>query len=257
MTSQLRKRSSLHYTLRLRHKSEGFPVDERTVQRLNAINRQFYATVADDFDATRGQAWQGWERLLPLLNPPLSVLDVGCGNGRFGLFLARHFGANIRYHGVDNNAALLERARIALAGMDARLEERDIVEQPPDSGSYDLVTLFGVLHHVPGAARRLTLMRALAERVTDGGSLVFTCWRFYEFARFRERIVPFPEDLRVESGDYLLDWRRGLTALRYCHYVNDDELEQLIAVTGLQPILQYRADGQSGDLNLYVVLKRI
>lgn len=98
-------------------------------------------------------------------------------------------------------------------------------------------------------------MKTLAERLTPDGLLVFTCWRFYEYPRFRERIVPMPDDLKVESGDYLLDWRRGSTALRYCHYVDDDELQQLIDASDLRPILQYRADGHGDDMNLYVVLK--
>src|SRR5437773_46351 len=69
------------------------PVDQVTIQRLNEINRAFYNRVAQDFDETRQQAWPGWDTLLSYLNAPLnaplSVLDVGCGNGRFGLFLAQ------------------------------------------------------------------------------------------------------------------------------------------------------------------------
>ncbi|MBK8029290.1 MAG: class I SAM-dependent methyltransferase [Chloroflexi bacterium] len=239
-------------------------MDEVTVRRLNAINRQFYVTVADDFDATRGQAWVGWEKLIEHLQPhpptpspggegEISVLDVGCGNGRFGVFLRDKLGA-IRYHGMDNSAALLDKARASLP--DAILEERDIVEHPPDAGAYDLVVLFGVLHHLPGADRRLAFMRTLAERVAPGGWLVFTAWRFYEYPRFRDRVVPWEADLQVEAHDYLLDWRRGERALRYCHYVDDAEAERLITATGLERVAQYRADGFTGDVNLYVVLKK-
>jgi tRNA (uracil-5-)-methyltransferase TRM9 len=230
-------------------------MDEHTIRRLNAINREFYATVADEFDASRGHAWKGWERLLPLLQPPLSVLDVGCGNGRFGVFLMERLGQRIRYHGIDSNPALLEHARQSLTLVDTQLEESDIVEQPPDTGSYDLVTLFGVLHHIPGAHQRQALLKTLAERVALGSLLVFTCWRFYEYPRFRERIAPMPPDLKVEQGDYLLDWRRGANALRYCHYVDDAELAQLISATNLSLLTQYRADGQTDDLNLYIILK--
>ncbi len=259
-------------------------MDDATVRRLNAINRQFYATVADDFDATRGQAWVGWEKLIEYLRPHpqtpfspgegangqvplsplpefgegsgvglLSVLDVGCGNGRFGVFLREKLGA-IRYHGMDNSAALLDKARVSLP--DATLEERDIVEHPPDEGSYDLVVLFGVLHHLPGADRRLAFLRTLAERVAPGGLLVCTAWRFYEYPRFRDRLVPWDADLQIEAHDYLLDWRRGERALRYCHYVDDAEAERLIAATGLERVAQYRADGFTGDVNLYVVLRK-
>ncbi|MFN8371539.1 MAG: class I SAM-dependent methyltransferase [Anaerolineae bacterium] len=231
-----------------------------TIARLNAINREFYRVTADEFDATRGQAWLGWERLLPLLtsdkrdpNVPLSVLDVGCGNGRFGVFLREH-GLNSRYHGMDNSPALLDKARAALPS--AALELRDIVDNPPHTGTYDLVVLFGVLHHIPGSVERQAFMRVLAQRVGAGGMLAFACWRFYEYERFRARVVPWSADLSVEAHDYLLDWRRGARALRYCHYVDDAEHHALVAATGLREVQRYRADGEDGQANQYSVLRR-
>ena len=251
-------------------------MDEATIQRLLAINRDFYRVTAEDFDQTRGRPWPGWDRVWDCLRQAagrasaaqplaLAVLDVGCGNGRFGVFLAQHMGdvgARLRYHGLDTEEALLERAREALgsspAVVELRLERRDVIQSPPASGQYDLVALFGLIHHVPGRQTRQRLMRALGERVAPGGLLAFACWRFYEYGRFRERIVPWPEDLagRVEAGDYLLDWRRGVPALRYCHYVDDDEQAQLVAATGLTEVAAYRADGRSGDANRYSILRR-
>ncbi len=237
-------------------------MDDATIRYLNDLNRRFYETVAADFDATRQTAWQGWARVFEAVGAgfkpaptQLSVLDVGCGNGRFGVFLAERLGkARLRYVGIDNNAALLDRARAALAGIDAQFERRDILTQPPDEalGSFDLVALFGVLHHVPGADRRRTLLRALADRVAPGGLLVFTEWRFYDEPRFRERIIPWEAEVQVEPGDYLLDWRRGETILRYCHHVDDAEHAQLIAATGLATVAAYRADAA----NLYAILQR-
>ncbi len=232
-------------------------MDEATIRRLNQINRAFYQITADSFDQARQQPWPGWEMLLDYLKPPLSVLDVGCGNGRFGLFLAERLGPGIHYHGVDSSPALLERAREQLVDTlpDFQLEERDIVEHPPGDGQYDLVALFGVLHHVPGFERRLALMRALAARLTPGGLLAFACWRFYEYERFRRRILPWPPDLEAEPNDFLLDWQRGEPAVRYCHYVNDAEHAALVTATGLTEIATYRADGETGDANRYSVLR--
>ncbi len=231
-------------------------MDKETIARLNALNRAFYQITAPDFDQTRTAPWPGWETLLPLLSTPLSVLDVACGNGRFGVFLFERLGTNVTYHGVDSNPQLLSFAQTALSGYAARLEQRDILSEPLPAGSYDLVVLFGMLHHIPGRDNRQEFMRALAVRVSPGGLLVFTAWCFYEYERFRQRIVPFPPDLRVEPGDYLLDWRRGTRALRYCHYVDDQEHAALIQVTGLREVLTYRADGHSGDVNRYSILKR-
>jgi tRNA (uracil-5-)-methyltransferase TRM9 len=239
-------------------------MNEATIQQLNAINRVFYRITADEFDQTRGTPWPGWETLLDYLpngDGPLSVLDIGCGNGRFGVFLAERLGREIVYHGVDSNPTLLEHARRSLGDhldIRASLEERDIVEQPPQAGQYDLVTAFGLLHHVPGYAQRQEFMRWLAGRVAPGGRLTFACWRFYEYERFRDRIAPWPDDLAglVEKHDYLLDWRRGEVAWRYCHYVDDEEHAGLIAATGLAEIATYSADGFDGAANRYSVLAR-
>jgi SAM-dependent methyltransferase len=239
-------------------------MDQTVVNRLNQINRDFYRLTVQDFDESRGRPWPGWLRLLPhLAGSPLRVLDVGCGNGRFGRFLAHNLAGDIHYHGLDHTPALLDAARAAFAQMnilpDAILEERDIVERPPETGRYDLVALFGVLHHVPGHTGRCALLRTLTDRVAPGGLLVFTCWCFYEYERFRERIVAWPADLITEPGDYLLDWRRGHaanTALRYCHYVDEAEHATLNAATGLQLIETFRADGHTDDINAYSLLRQ-
>ncbi len=212
-------------------------MDSKTIDRLNQINQAFYRTTANEFDQTRGRPWPGWVEMLPYLsglqpstgaaNSPFSVLDAGCGNGRLGLFLMENIpsGSMLHYHGMDTDITLLSRAEEALAAAGNpplahySLESRDIIARPPDSGQYDLVALFGVMHHSPGLTQRQAFMKTLASRVTPGGLLVFACWRFYEYERFRARIVPWPQDLlpQVEAGDHLLDWRRGERALRYCH----------------------------------------
>jgi hypothetical protein len=124
--------------------------------------------------------------------------------------------------------------------------------------------LFGVLHHIPGGERRRNLLRTLAQCVAPGGLLAFTCWRFYEYPRFRERIVPWQDELAlaVEPHDYLLDWRQGNTddtnnaPLRYCHYIDNAEHAQLVDATGLVEIDTYRADGFTGDVNCYSLLQK-
>ncbi|MCY3917463.1 MAG: class I SAM-dependent methyltransferase [Chloroflexi bacterium] len=235
-------------------------MDPSTLKRLNQINRDFYRATAAEFDATRQSAWQGWERLLNTIQLPIeSALDLGCGNGRLARFLAARQRQPFRYVGIDSNADLLTRARqqlSALSQVSFQLIQRDLVLNDPPRELAQLTALFGLIHHVPGFARRRALLKAAADCLLPGGCLVFACWRFYEYERFRQRIIPWPEDIAVERHDYLLDWRRGETALRYCHYVDDEEHGQLIAATGLSAIADYRADGAEGDLNRYTLLQK-
>ena len=229
-------------------------MDAETQRRLNRINRDFYRRTAADFDATRQQAWPGWERMLAAIDTPVeSALDIGCGNGRLARFLAGRQAEGFRYIGVDSNAQLLTYARCQAPRVKLELIEQDVILGMLPARSAQLVALFGLLHHVPGAERRRELLRAAAACVEPGGWLALATWRFYERERFRKRIVPWPDDFAVERHDYLLDWRRGERALRYCHYIDDEEHAQLIEAAGLPVIDDYRADG---GLNRYTLLRR-
>lgn len=229
-------------------------MDEQTRRRLNQINRDFYRQAAVEFDATRQRAWPGWERMLDAVVLPLqSVLDIGCGNGRLARYLAGRQAQGFTYIGVDNSPKLLAFARCQDPRVKLELLERDVILGALPARSAQLVALFGLLHHVPGADRRRQLLREAARSVLPGGVLALAAWRFYEQERFRRRIAPWPPDIAVEKHDYLLDWRRGERALRYCHYIDDEEHAQLVGAAGLTVIDDYRADG---GLNRYTVMRR-
>src|SRR4051794_11437556 len=89
-------------------------MDKETQQQLLALNRQFYATVAEPFDATRLAPSEGKSELvrrLPLeqFDSPM-LADIGCGNGRLAWLLEGR-GIDLDYWGVDGNAQLLALAQ--------------------------------------------------------------------------------------------------------------------------------------------------
>lgn len=148
------------------------------------------------------------------------------------------------YTGVDSSAFLLARAADALHGEGITLHTADLLSYIPQT-EYDLVVLFGVLHHIPGFAQRRALLERAAGALAVGGVLALAVWAFYEQERFRQRIIPWdslPEypQLALEPHDYLLDWRSGAPALRYCHYVDRAEMAQLLA--GWHTLAIYDAD---------------
>ncbi len=250
---------------------------ERSLQSaLRAVNRRFYDRFASEFDTTRGRPWPGWKRIADRVgrrdNVP-AVLDVGCGNGRFGTFLAGRLTGGLSYLGVDGCGALLRAAAEQLGGVleAPELRRLDLLEADLDRAlgdrRFDLVALFGVLHHVPGSDARHRLLRRLGRRLVPAGVLAASIWRFERAPRFTRKIVPWETYNRhrtrrglealdldaLEAGDTLLSWGGDTGHPRYCHFPDDAEIESLIAAPRRQLAESFCADGPSGHDNLYLV----
>lgn len=233
--------------------------------RLRALNRAFYDEHAESFSSTRGAPWAGWLRAVP--EPPVSALDVGCGNGRFLRYLlALDDGDRLaRYVGTDTSLPLLSAAsRLAPSGGTACFVLHDL-DRGVDSlfsARFDLIVAFGVLHHIPGEDRRAAFLNAAARVLSPTGRLVVTCWQFGDDARFADRCEDWstigidPRD--VERGDSLLRWgdSGSPSAVRYCHFTSPGEIERLADAADLTLKRTFHADGKSGRLNLYAELGR-
>lgn len=99
---------------------------------------------------------------------PGRALDLGSGDGRNAVWLARH---GWRVTAVDFSQVALDRGRerAASGGVDVAWELADLLEWSPGSRGYDLVTLFFI--HLPAGERREVYARAAAA-VAPGGTLL-------------------------------------------------------------------------------------
>ena len=237
-------------------------MNESTRQALLNLNRRFYDEGADRFSATRTHPWAGWKELLPALvdqKPWESCLDVGCGNGRFARFLEKAALLPQHYLGLDGSSALLDVARGALPtstctflelGFDAL--PRELPHQP-----FDLIALFGVLHHLPGRGARQSWLEDLARRVAPGGLLAFSIWRLDLFPdRFEKLRLPVPPEFGLEDGDALLSFDGRQDLPRYCHFPTEGEIADFCRLPGFHELHRWRADGPSAADNLYVLMRK-
>lgn len=211
-----------------------------------------------------------------------SILDLGCGNGRFARFLSDDLGLPFDYLGVDSNLGLLVEAKHGLgvrASVRQCFAQLDLVLDglqalAPENRSALIVAL-GLMHHVPSLERRMHLVRELASRMAPGGFLALSFWQFGGLQRFLGRQVSWqdynrwsgdPIDLvELEEGDMLLAWgpeesasgpaARMTSCTRYCHFTNPLEAAQLIAGLGCEVVESFHSDGETGGLNLYFLLR--
>ena len=62
----------------------------------------------------------------------------------------------------------------------------------------------------------------------------------------------------LEAGDHLLGWQRVPGVYRYCHSFSEAELDSLpVELSDLAELEErFEADGRTGNLNTYVILRR-
>jgi tRNA (uracil-5-)-methyltransferase TRM9 len=235
----------------------------QTAARLLSLNKQFYQTFGYEFSSTRQRLQPGVMKVLDRLNGRESILDLGCGNGEIARELMRR-GHRGPYTGVDYSQPLLDVARRGWEDAPATFIRLDLLSPGWEnhlhadvSQPFDYVTAFAVLHHIPGEATRLKILKKIHILLQKGGFFVHSEWQFLASDKLKGRIQPWgsvdilPE--QVDPNDYLLDWRSGGHGLRYVHHFDEAELGCLAEASCFRVRETFHSDGASGLLGLYQV----
>ncbi len=229
------------------------------IDRLIRLNRGFYQTFAASFAETRARLQSGVARTLDEVAESDSILDLGCGNGEVARQLGRRGHKGV-YCGIDSSLGLLEIARANCSHPRAHFTHADLTEPgwfKDLASTFDRVFAFAVLHHIPGNALRIRILREVRGLLSNDGKLTLSNWNFPESERLQKRILPWSKigiaEADVDPGDALLDWKRGGQGLRYVHHFSEDELKQLAQTTGFRVLDTFYSDGEGGRLGLYQV----
>lgn len=124
------------------------------------------------------ESYDRWEKesLKKALSPGLAgkkSLDIGCGTGRISLIMAK-LGADVSC--VDLSAAMLKHLKLEASRKKVASRITTIESSADklalDDNSFDIVTCFGLLEHLPAAVRRRTILEAFRLLKPNGKMLV-------------------------------------------------------------------------------------
>ncbi len=149
-------------------------------------------------DLAKFTRWIGRQKGETGLNRHVQVMDLGCGNGRNLIFLAREFGA--RGFGIDTSTAAIAEARRAGEGLGLTFEARSIAgDLPTEDGSYDLA-LDMMTSHFLNAAERRHLRDEIHRSLRPGGWLFMKTFLLDDDLHSARLLKEYPTD---EPGTYI------------------------------------------------------
>lgn len=158
---------------------------KRILNRRREQAQVFFNQVAGRFDRVYGpgRSWQAFGHLLLRILPPLTVADLGAGEGLLSELLARRCKKVIA---VDNSEKIVEfgaakAKKNGLKNLEFRLG--DLQNPPIEPASVDLVVLSQALHHADDPAATLA---AAAKLLKPHGQILILDLLAHKFDRARE-----------------------------------------------------------------------
>src|ERR1043165_4022879 len=158
---------------------------KRILNRRREQAQIYFNQVAGRFDRMYGpgRSWQAFGHLLLRILPPLTVADLGAGEGLLSELLARRCRKVIAVDNSEKTVAFgaAKAKKNNLKNLEFRLG--DLQNPPVEAGSVDLVVLSQALHHAedPGAA-----LAAAAKLLKPHGQIVILDLLKHNFDKARE-----------------------------------------------------------------------
>lgn len=156
-----------------------------------------YNNIGKEFSATRQYIWPDLKPFLQNVKPGISVLDVGCGNGRLLLGLPK----DIKYTGIDISKELLIEAE--KAHPEHKFYETDITKDSiwKHLPQYDYIFCIAVIHHIPTENDHLFVLEQIKKHLKPGGKVLITAWNLWQPNKYRK--YHFDLKTKLQNWHYL------------------------------------------------------
>ncbi len=230
---------------------------DTVAEKLLEITRRGYEAASSAFSATRRFSWDDCTPLQDIVKDGMSVLDVGCGNGRMADFLKNK---DIRYVGIDLNQHFIQIVQERY-GSSSEFYQGDILALDDihelKGRTFDVVFSIAVLHHLPSEKMRMKALAQMFQLLKPGGMLFLTNWNLWrptlkeksawKYALERSLLAPdsygrtFGIDYHDLSWrDLLTTWKSGtISAPLYYYSFRCSELARLCARVGFNVVDSY------------------
>ena len=213
--------------------------------------------IAESFDETRQHPWQ--ECLDFIATCSGTGVDIGCGNGRHLIPLARRCD---RVIGLDSASAMagIARKNLRQACLDnAAIMVANAARLPLVDNAADCILFIASLHNIPGRGRRVAALCELRRVLRPGGKALLSVWSKWQ-DRWRRKSLQQLFMPGRKAGDVMVPWKKDdMDVQRFYHLYGRRELQRDIRQAGLYVSMLWsvkKASKRYPDNHFAVVTKK-
>jgi ubiquinone/menaquinone biosynthesis C-methylase UbiE len=234
-------------------------MNSKQAQAIIHKTRVDYNRIARHFSATRVRVWPEFEYLKTFLGDDQTILDWGCGSGRFILGLQDK--KNIKYFGIDQSDELIKIARETYAtevkaGW-AKFYSTTLQAQKFPDNFFDLEFLISSFFHLPDENTRLSTLQELYRVIKPDGKIVILVWNLgSDWAKEKLK----KDWKKIGENDFIVPWKNQqgeVISERYYHHFTSEELSGLLIKAGFKNVKIKYSDAtwsdDKGGRNMFAV----
>ncbi len=185
-----------------------------------------YEKISEEFDKTRNLPWEEFEEFLRVIKNNQSLLDLGCGNGRFYEFIKDK--RKVNYLGLDNSKSLLVKAK--KEHPEAKFIKGNLLNIPSKK-KFDVIVSIASFHHIPSKKLRKKVLIEIQKKLKKNGIFILSVWNLFQpkYKKYvwKSRIKSILSLKKYDFRDTFIPW--GKTGIkRYYFAFKQNELRKLL-----------------------------
>ncbi len=235
---------------------------EETAKAILESNAIGYEKIAEEFSQSRTYFWKELEFVKDYIKENSSILDVGCGNGRFFEIIKDK---KISYTGIDTSSKFISIAKekypsTSSGQAQVKFFRANAVELPFGNDSFDVAVSFAVLHHIPSKKLREEFLSEIHRVLKKDGVLILSVWNLWQ-KRYLPAIAKYAffkliGVSKIDFKDIFLSFGKEKD-IRYLHAFTKKGLERMISQRNFAIEKSLAIKRKSGQSNFLIVCHRI
>jgi ubiquinone/menaquinone biosynthesis C-methylase UbiE len=208
-------------------------------KELTYSDEKTWDTIAQSFHNTRRKPWKQCISFIENISKNSTVLDLGCGNGRHLIPIAKKCKKAIGVDISSNLLKIIQNQKQELDIANIELIHANLIDLPIKTESIDSVLYIAALHNIKTRENRIKSLQELHRVIKKENVALISVWsreqeKFYDFFN-NQKYNQYIKDRDFEDGDIEIYWKQNkLNIPRFYHLYKKIEFEKDLITSGFK-----------------------